>query len=536
MKEFALDQTHDRSTHPERDPAAHQVHRKVFRKASSGSEAGQQVEPVEGGSGFSTALNTGLGHGVSSLVSRAAEETGHALPDSLRGSFESSLGTDLGGVRVHTGGAAAAAANALDARAYAVGQDVFMGAGQYNPDSSDGAFLLAHEVAHTVQQRGASTGPQFKLEVSQPGDALETAADDAAAAMIAGRPTSVGAVAAGIHRAPHGHGETRAASLSPAQQRALGQVEHGGRNLHTRSLDDLIGIVRTLSAAHGASQGDQRARVARALVQLYDAVDQHLGDEFNNGGDARMAWEIPELSMIDPWEQDAHAPHGRRHRPHRRQQPRVNGGTPARETPTAQGGAAPPQVDPNQAANDATRGMQGPRVAEDPNHLGHQVAQGAEILHTALAVTELVVEFGPWALALGLVSAGVASIVGPAAQLHAAEEFTHACQRSMRVVQSFCIGFADGVRGQPASGPGARVGQQTRTAMLAHGVTAAQIQQMSGIWLYGLCWSRIHQHVVDELVHIQESGLMGTQFAAANAVPNARAIAETYINQTRLGS
>ena len=106
----------------------------------------------------------------------------------------------------------------------------------------------------------------------------------------------------------------------------------------------------------------------------------------------------------------------------------------------------------------------------------------------------------------------------------------------MRVVQSFCIGFADGVRGQPASGPGARVGQQTRTAMLAHGVTAAQIQQMSGIWLYGLCWSRIHQHVVDELVHIQESGLMGTQFAAANAVPNARAIAETYINQTRLGS
>ncbi len=184
MKAFALDQTHDRATHPERDPEAHKVHRKVFRKASSSSEAGQQVEPVEGGSGFSTALNAGL-------VARAAEGSGHALPGDLRGRFEQSLGADLSGVRVHTDGAAAAASSALDARAYAVGQDVYMGAGQYNPSTPDGAFLLAHEVAHTVQQQGASSGPQCKLEVSEPGDAMETDADSAAEAMILGQPTSV---------------------------------------------------------------------------------------------------------------------------------------------------------------------------------------------------------------------------------------------------------------------------------------------------------------------------------------------------------
>lgn len=195
------------------------ISRRVMRKARPG---GEQIEPETGGSGFAGAINAGLvmraGHGdiasdVDVKVSRAAEGAGQSLPDDLRGKFESSLGTDLGGVRVHTHSAAAEASESLGARAYAVGQDVFMGAGEYNPGSAEGAHLLAHEVAHTVQQRGAASGPQMKLEVSSPGDAHEHDADSAADAMIRGEKTSVMTstgisrkIQRDLHGRSHGHG------------------------------------------------------------------------------------------------------------------------------------------------------------------------------------------------------------------------------------------------------------------------------------------------------------------------------------------
>ena len=67
---------------------------------------------------------------------------------------------------------------AVSARAFTVGSDIFFGAGEYQPDSAGGRELLAHELAHVVQQRGApNTGP---LIVSQPGDTLEREAEAAA--------------------------------------------------------------------------------------------------------------------------------------------------------------------------------------------------------------------------------------------------------------------------------------------------------------------------------------------------------------------
>jgi hypothetical protein len=55
---------------------------------------------------------------------------------------------------------------------------VYFSKGSYNPGSADGDRLIAHELAHVVQQRGASaSGP---LSVSQPGDAMEQEADSVA--------------------------------------------------------------------------------------------------------------------------------------------------------------------------------------------------------------------------------------------------------------------------------------------------------------------------------------------------------------------
>jgi hypothetical protein len=94
------------------------------------------------------------------------------------------------------------AATAVGARAYTIGQDIHFNAGQYDPGSQTGQHLLAHEVAHTVQQAGSAPSRQYKLEVSQPGDGLEVAADTAADAMVAGRPAFdlLGAATPGVSR------------------------------------------------------------------------------------------------------------------------------------------------------------------------------------------------------------------------------------------------------------------------------------------------------------------------------------------------
>jgi len=124
-------------------------------------------------------------------VQRAASQSGAPLPANLRGRFEGSLGTELSGVRVHTSSASAAAADGLGAKAYTTGQDIHFAAGQYDPASKEGQHLLAHEVAHTVQQGGSRAAPQAKLEVSGPADSHEHEADQAADAMIVGRPALV---------------------------------------------------------------------------------------------------------------------------------------------------------------------------------------------------------------------------------------------------------------------------------------------------------------------------------------------------------
>jgi len=141
--------------------------------------------------------------------------TGSPLPDPARGRFESSLGTDLGDVRVHTGAASAGAAEGLGARAFATGQDIHFGAGQYQPDDPFGMHLLAHEVAHTVQQRSGGGGAQTKLEVSRPGDPCELEADRAADAMVTGAPASITGSAAQVARVP-GDGDGAAAAAAPA--------------------------------------------------------------------------------------------------------------------------------------------------------------------------------------------------------------------------------------------------------------------------------------------------------------------------------
>ena len=105
---------------------------------------------------------------------------GSDLDTRVASRLSGSLG-DLSDVRVHTDDTADTLNRSVSARAFATGTDVYFAKGEYNPGSADGDRLIAHELAHVVQQRGAAnTGP---LTVSEPGDALETEADSVADAI-----------------------------------------------------------------------------------------------------------------------------------------------------------------------------------------------------------------------------------------------------------------------------------------------------------------------------------------------------------------
>jgi len=79
---------------------------------------------------------------------------GQPLPVSTRSSFEQSFGYDFSQVRVHTDAEADNLNSSLNAQAFTTGQDVFFRQGAYNPGSSSGQKLLAHELTHVVQQNG----------------------------------------------------------------------------------------------------------------------------------------------------------------------------------------------------------------------------------------------------------------------------------------------------------------------------------------------------------------------------------------------
>ena len=122
-------------------------------------------------------LPTGEVHPAVQTTITSTRGGGSSLDTGVQDRLSDSLG-DLSDVRVHTDDTADRLNRSVSARAFATGTDVYFAKGEYNPGSADGDKLIAHELAHVVQQRGApSSGP---LTVSQPGDAMETEADSVA--------------------------------------------------------------------------------------------------------------------------------------------------------------------------------------------------------------------------------------------------------------------------------------------------------------------------------------------------------------------
>jgi hypothetical protein len=174
---------------------------KVLQRAATGSAQPATVPPV---------------------VNQALSSPGRPMDGSTRTFMESRFGHDFGSVRIHNDSLAAESARAVNAKAYTVGNDIVFDRGHYNPGTERGNHLLAHELAHTIQQGGVHRYSN-DFEIGSADSHLEREADSAAHSVLASpgsnyaAPISVGSGYAGriLSRAP-----ADAASSAPGKPQA----------------------------------------------------------------------------------------------------------------------------------------------------------------------------------------------------------------------------------------------------------------------------------------------------------------------------
>jgi hypothetical protein len=88
------------------------------------------------------------------IVHDVLRSTGQLLDNHTRAFMERRFAHDFSQVRIHADAKAAESAGVVDALAYTVGQHIAFASGRYAPATQEGRRLMAHELAHTIQQAG----------------------------------------------------------------------------------------------------------------------------------------------------------------------------------------------------------------------------------------------------------------------------------------------------------------------------------------------------------------------------------------------
>lgn len=109
-----------------------------------------------GGLSVAQTKTDGAAAGVASPQLSARVESsagkGESLPTSVSRNMSASIGHDFSDVSIHTDGQAAAMNRELGAQAFTHGKDIYFNNGKFNPETTEGKKLLAHELTHVVQQ------------------------------------------------------------------------------------------------------------------------------------------------------------------------------------------------------------------------------------------------------------------------------------------------------------------------------------------------------------------------------------------------
>ncbi|GIK55948.1 MAG: DUF4157 domain-containing protein [Chloroflexi bacterium] len=111
--------------------------------------------------------------------------SGHSLDDGMAAKAGATMGQDFSGVKIHTDSQSDQLSHQLGAKAFTTGNDIFFRAGEYNPASSEGQTLIAHELTHVVQQGASAPSVQGKMAVNDPNDQYEAEADHVAETVMA---------------------------------------------------------------------------------------------------------------------------------------------------------------------------------------------------------------------------------------------------------------------------------------------------------------------------------------------------------------
>jgi hypothetical protein len=124
------------------------------------------------------------------IVHDVLSSPGKPLDKATRAFFEPRFAHDFSSVRVHTDSRAGQSARAVNAHAYTLGSNLVFDRGQYAPHTQDGQRLLAHELAHVVQQRAVSpAGLTASIPIAS--HTAEYDADNAARQVLMGRPATL---------------------------------------------------------------------------------------------------------------------------------------------------------------------------------------------------------------------------------------------------------------------------------------------------------------------------------------------------------
>jgi hypothetical protein len=109
---------------------------------------------------------------------------GQPLEGGVKQRMQSAFGADFAGVRVHSDFAAQEASDRLDARAFTIGSDIAFGPGEYQPGTPVGDALIAHELAHVVQQQSSDVPGAPSTKSDALSSALEEEADVSAVGAV----------------------------------------------------------------------------------------------------------------------------------------------------------------------------------------------------------------------------------------------------------------------------------------------------------------------------------------------------------------
>ncbi len=153
----------------------------VQRRAAGPKPAKEEEKPktaqLKAGDGGRSSAGGTASTGVESSIARMQSGGAPGMDRGTRGFMENRFGRDLSGVRVHNSNESAKAANAINARAFTVGRDVFFNRGEYKPHTRSGKELLAHELTHTVQQSGRG-GVQAMRRIQRTGGTSDSSTQE----------------------------------------------------------------------------------------------------------------------------------------------------------------------------------------------------------------------------------------------------------------------------------------------------------------------------------------------------------------------